>query len=120
MYNSSLRYLIDNIFLNSLSHHKISRNVIYDLSDHLPNFLILSKLSTLPKHFELFIRDYSKFNELNFAQDVQAADWANNSSNNDVNLSNIFDKHIPVKKMSKRQIKCFSKPWIALGIRKSL
>ena len=30
--------LIDNIFFNSLSHHTVSGNVVYDLSDHLPNF----------------------------------------------------------------------------------
>ena len=28
--------LIDNIFFNSLSHHTISGNLVYDLSDHLP------------------------------------------------------------------------------------
>jgi hypothetical protein len=83
----------------------------------------------LPKNFELFRRDYSNFNELNFLQDIQAADWTNNPTNNDVNLlfdsfydklSNIVDKHIPNKKMSKREIKCLSKPWITFGIRKSL
>ena len=66
---------------------------------------------------------------MNFLQDVQAADWTNNPANNDVNLlfdsfydklSNIVDKLIPNKKMSKREIKCLSKPWITFGIRKSL
>ena len=37
--------VIVNMFLNSLSHHTISGNVTYDLSDHLPNFF------TLPEHF---------------------------------------------------------------------
>jgi hypothetical protein len=79
------------------------------ISGHdLPNFLILNYFSTLPKHFELFRRDSSNFNELNFLQDIQAADWTNNPTNNDVNLlfdsfydklSNIVDKHIPNKKM---------------------
>ena len=32
--------LIDNIFFNSLEHVSISGNLCYDLSDHLPNFLI--------------------------------------------------------------------------------
>jgi hypothetical protein len=109
--------LIDNIFLNSISHHTISGNVVYDISDHLPNFLILNNFSTLDKNFEAFRRDYSNFNEWNFIQDVQAADWTNNAANNDVNLlfdsfyaklSNIVDRHmhIPNKKISKREIKC--------------
>ena len=32
--------LIDNIFFNSIVHHTISGNIIHDLTDHLPNFLI--------------------------------------------------------------------------------
>ena len=35
-----LASLIDNIFFNSLEHFSISGNLCYDLSDHLPNFLI--------------------------------------------------------------------------------
>ena len=42
--------LIDNIFFNSLSHHTVSGNVLYDLSDHLPNFLIINKFSSLPNN----------------------------------------------------------------------
>ena len=33
--------LIDNIFFNSLEHLTLSGNIIYDLTDHLPNFLII-------------------------------------------------------------------------------
>ena len=56
--------LIDNIFFNSLSHHTISGNLVYDLSDHLPNFLIINSLSTLPKNIEISRRDtLSLFNQ---------------------------------------------------------
>jgi hypothetical protein len=37
--------LIDNIFLNSIEHFTISGNLVYDLTDHLPNFLIIKKFS---------------------------------------------------------------------------
>ena len=33
--------LIDNIFFNSIEHHVISGNVMYDLTDHLTNFLVI-------------------------------------------------------------------------------
>ena len=46
--------LIDNIFFNSIRHHTISANVVYDLSNHLPNFLFINNFSTLPKNFEFF------------------------------------------------------------------
>ena len=58
--------LIDNIFFNSITHHTISGNIVHDLSDHLPNFLIINKFSTLPKHFKITRRDYSNFNEDSF------------------------------------------------------
>jgi hypothetical protein len=35
--------LIDNIFFNSIEHISISGNIVYDLSDHLPNFLLIKK-----------------------------------------------------------------------------
>ena len=37
--------LIDNIFFNSLDHTTLSGNIVYDLTDHLPNFLIITKIS---------------------------------------------------------------------------
>ena len=51
--------LIDNIFFNSLEHFVISGNLCYDLTDHLPNFLIVGKLSSLPASTKVFRRDYS-------------------------------------------------------------
>ena len=39
--------LIDNIFFNSLEHSTISENIIYEITDHLPNFLIFDKFSSL-------------------------------------------------------------------------
>ena len=73
--------LIDNIFFNSVSHHTVSGNIVYDLTDHLPNFLIINKFTTLPKGFKLFKRDYSNFNEQYFLQDMQSTNWNLESSN---------------------------------------
>ena len=46
--------LIDNIFLNSFEHFTISGNIVNDLSDHLPNFLISNKFSSLPCNVKIF------------------------------------------------------------------
>ena len=54
--------LIDNIFLNSIEHFTISGNIVYDLTDHLANFIILSSLSSLPSNIKVYKRDYSNFN----------------------------------------------------------
>ena len=42
--------LIDNIFFNSLEHHIISGNILSGITDNLPNFIIINKLSALPKN----------------------------------------------------------------------
>ena len=51
--------LIDNIFFNSLEHLTLSGNIVYDLTDHLPNFLIVKKYSSLPNNLKIYKRDYS-------------------------------------------------------------
>ena len=35
-------------------------------------------------------------------------------------LNKIVNKHAPFKSISRRKVKCFSKPWITTGIRKSI
>lgn len=122
--------LIDNIFFNSLEHFTVSRNTIYDLTDHLPNFLIINNFSLLPTNIEIFIRDYSSFNELCLVNEIQSVNWqnilTNNSSSSTIfdifcaKLSEIIDFHIPVRKLSKRKLKIQTKPWITTAIRKSI
>jgi hypothetical protein len=55
--------LIDNIYFNSIEHVTISGNLIYNISDHLPNFFIVSKLNYKTYNKEIFIRDYSHYNK---------------------------------------------------------
>ena len=122
--------LIDNIFFNSISHHTISGNLIYDLTDHLPNFLIINKFTTLPKHFKMYKRDYSNYDECKLIDDLEMIDWhVELPQTNDVNtifgsfyskLSNIINKHIPLKLISRKKIKHMSKLWITSAIRVSL
>ena len=56
--------LIDNIFLNTLEHFVISGNIVYDMTDHLPNFLIFDNI-------KLCKRDYSKLNYPDLINHVQ-------------------------------------------------
>ena len=113
--------LIDNIFFNSLEHFTISGNVIYDFTDHLPNFLILNKFSLLPTNVEIFRRDYSKLNESCLVNEIQSVNYnwhdflsTNNPSSSTlfdifyIKLSDIIHKHIPVKQLSKRELKILS------------
>ena len=121
--------LIDNIFFNSLEHQTISGNIIYDISDHLPNFLIINKLSSFPKKTKMYKRDYSKFDKTALIYELSDINWTDvlyndNISNNSNTLFQNFynhitlciDKHVPLRKLTRKEIKSVSKPWITPGI----
>ena len=55
--------LIDNIFFNSIEYQTVSGNLLHDLTDHLPNFLIIEKFAFSIHKEKSFRRDYSNFNE---------------------------------------------------------
>lgn len=67
--------LIDNIFFNLSEHLTLSRNIVYDLIDHPPSFLIVQKYSSLPNNVKIYKRDYFNFNESALTQDIQSVDW---------------------------------------------
>ena len=123
--------LIDNIFLNTNREtFTISGNIIYDLTDHLPNFLITSNYACLPNNIKIFKRDYSNFNETAFIRECQSVNWedvvptcsdANHMFNSfSAKLSEIVDTHVPVKQISRTELKLRSKSWITPAIRKSI
>jgi hypothetical protein len=125
--------LIDNIFFNSLEHFVISGNIVYDLTDHLPNFLIMDKFTSLPQNVKLYKRDFSTFNSTKLISDVQNINWEQvfHSEKDPTNMfemfytriSDIIDKYMPLKTLkplSRRQLKFNSKPWITLALKKSI
>ncbi len=67
--------LIDNIYFNSLEHDCVSGNLISDISDHLPNFLIFKKLTSKSRKQDIYHRDYSKFNQECFLEEVRLVNW---------------------------------------------
>ena len=80
---------------------------MHDLTDHLPNFIIFNKVSTLHYNVKIFKRDYSKLDQQVVVNEIQSIDWESDfvSSANPCNMfksfyskiSSIIDKHIPVK-----------------------
>ena len=122
--------LIDNIFLRSTEHYSISGNIIHDITDHLPNFLIINKFSCAPKNLKIYKRDYSKLDEHDLLEDVQSINWHEIlSHNDDINqnfnsfyncISTVIDKHVPLRQLSKKEVKIRSRPWVTPGLRKSI
>ena len=104
---------IVNIFFNSIEHITISGNVVYDLSDHLPNFIILNRFSDLSSNTKLYRRDYSNFNQSVFLDGVRSVDWQSI-------VVKHLDRHIPTRQLSKSEQKLYSKPWIIPPLKTSI
>ena len=79
----------------------------------------------------IYERDWSKFDQENFILDYFSADWedlleidefnADNSTKIYVDKINmLLDTYAPLKKINKYKLKFKSKPWITLGLQKSI
>ena len=122
--------LIDNIFFNSLDYPCISGNIIYDLSDHLPNFLAINTYPHFPKGINIYRRDFRAFDQGALIEDFQLINWNNELPEvQDPNILfnsfydkviEIVDHHIPIKKIPKRELKFQRKPWITPALQKSI
>ena len=95
--------------------------------------LIINKLSTLPKNYKFFKRDYSKLDSEALIPEVRNVNWSevlgSESGATDVNtvfqsfydrITEIINKHAPIRKLSRKEIKSLSKPWVTPGIKTSI
>ena len=119
--------LIDNIFFNSLEHEVITGNLLCDLSEHLPNFLIINDLLYSAHKGATYKRDYARLSEESLVAEVQSINWdavfANDQDINSIfesfhkKITEVIDNHVPLRKLSKKECKLQVKPWITNGIR---
>ena len=107
----------------------MSGNLLAEISDHLIQFLILQgfvKQTSLPQS-NLYKRDFGKFNEREFEDEILNMDWESicNLSRNDPNLSfnNFFnsityqlDGFAPFKRVTKKEYHLMLKPWLSKEI----
>ena len=117
--------LVDHMYFNPCDHFTISGNLLSDISDHFPNFLIINKISCRYHKPAIYRRDYSNFKEDKLLEEVQQINWENAlPDTNDANLifddfytkiSHLINNHVSLKKLSKKEIKLQAKPWITKG-----
>ena len=122
--------LIDNIFFNSIEYQTVSGNLLYDLTDHLPNFLIIERFAFSKHKEKIFRRDYSNYNEEAFLNEFTSIDWSNLfhglSDTTEMfdkfytKVSNIINSHLPLKPLTRKESKFQTKPWITLGLKVSI
>ena len=121
--------LIDNIFTNKFSEYFASGNIVSDITDHFSQFCIFQSSILTSQPAKITSRDYSKYSEQRFLQDLSQLHWESLLSGSDVDklfstfynkLNKLINKYAPLRSLSKRKIKRLSKPWITKGIRKSI
>ena len=97
--------IIYNIFSNSLESDTISGNLLSQISDNFPQFLVIKNTTVDYRHCTLFQHDYSKFVESSFINDFTglSCDFLNETN---LNINSKFDtlyekvhetdiKHVP-------------------------
>ena len=131
--NSHSNTLIDNIFSNVIDLDIISGNLTATISDHLPQFAIIPNMfgNILGNKSKIYERDWSKFDRENFILDYFSVDWEDLLKIDELNADNstkmyldrinmLLDTYAPLKRINKYKLKFKSKPWITLGLQKSI
>ena len=122
--------LIDNIFYNQFSSEIISGNITVGISDHMPQFSIIPLdppyMLDAPKN--IYRRNFKNFDAAKYIIDFNQINWdfgemddVNKYTTNFINTSErLLDKQVPLKKLSKNQLKQKIKPWINREILKKI
>ena len=125
--------LIDNIFSNFFDPDITSGNLTPTISDHLPQFSIIPNMfgNISGNKSNIYERDWSKFDQENFILDYFSVDWEDLLKTDELNADNstrmyldkidmLLDTYAPLKRINKYKMKFKSKPWITLGLQKSI
>ena len=122
--------LIDNIFSNITENETQSGNILTQITDHFPQFLIVKHAGITYKNLSYFQHDFSKLNQDSLMNDFEKVDLSYiNEDRLDVNekfnrflcnLDELVKFHAPLKKLSKGDIKLRNKPWINRRIKKMM
>ena len=122
--------LIGNIIFNSIEYQAGSENLLHDLTDHLPNFLIIERFAFSMHKEKSYKRDYSNYNEEAFLNELSSTDWFNLlhglSDTTEMfdkfyaKVSNVINRHLPLKPLTRKESKFQTKPWITQGLKTSI
>ena len=120
--------VIDTIFTN-VTATILSGNILTQISDHLPQFLILKNKSISHFSSKSSIYDYSSFDETSFINDFRNIDFSylNNSLNIELSydaflkdITELVDRHVPSRKCTRKELRFRNKPWINKRIQKMI
>ena len=120
--------IIDNIFSNITDYETLSGNITALVADHFAQLLLIKKCHISYKSCRYSAYDYSNFAKEKFIHDFSLLDWSflqkSELSIND-KLHNFYiksvvciDSHVPKKKVTQKNVKLRTKPWINGEIQK--
>ena len=119
--------IIDNIYTNTFTTEIIGGNILIQVADHLCQFISVRKRKITLKNNIIYKRSYENFNEESFLDDLSIQNWNNdlgdtNEKFNDFiwRLEQCTNRHVPLKRITKREFKLKSKPWITPTIQKKI
>ena len=131
--SSHCNTLIDNIFSNFIDPDIISGNLTATISDHLPQFSIIPNMfGNIPGNkSNIYERDWSKFDRENFILVYFSVEWEDLLKIDEINadkstktfldkINMLLDTYAQLKRVKKYKLKFKSKPWITLGLQKSI
>ena len=109
-------------------HETLSGNITSSTADHFAQFLLIKKCHVNCKSCSYFVHDYSSYEEEKFIHDFSLLDWSS-LDNSDISVNNHFnffyektntciEQHVPKKKVTKKNLKLRTKPWISSDIQK--
>lgn len=125
--------LIDHIYFYSGRSNKkewcvSTGNLFYEISDHLPNFILLSKQSTKINYRDRpYIRLHTAKNKMKFSQNLKEINWAEEfRDSQDVNfcydhfilkIKSAYEQSFPLVKLSRRAL--HDKEWFTGALKNS-
>ena len=125
--------LIDNIYSNNPEFENCtSGNFTFSISDHLAQFIIIPTSGRRPPRIHnIKVRDTRNYSHEEMIADIINIDWNQilESDKADPNhsfirfnekVNELLDKHMPWRKLSKRELRMQVKPWITKGILNSI
>ena len=125
--------VIDNIFSNVIEPGIISCNLTATISDHLLQLAIILNIfgNISGNKYNIYERGWSKLDPENFILDYFSVDWEDLLKIDKLNVDNstkmyldtintLLDTYAPLKRINKFKLKLKSKPWITLGLQKSV
>ena len=117
--------LICNIFSNNYQQNILSGNIYFTLSEHFSQFASVVREKIDVRKVNMFGRDYSKFSDELFRDDVSIQRWRQDSTDANLLMSDFVwrldgcaERHAPIKKLSPPEVKLRLNPWMTPEILK--